>query len=68
MTKSEAQTRRLIIDQRLKLSGWEVKNPAHCTEELDIGLAYQQEFGNRSHPIKDIYLLTIVYLAKTENL
>lgn len=36
MTKSEAQTRQLIIDQRLKLSGWDVKNPSHCTEELDI--------------------------------
>ncbi len=36
MTKNEAQTRQKIIDQRLKLSGWEVKNPAHVTEELDI--------------------------------
>jgi len=36
MTKSEAQTRQQIIDQRLKLSGWDVKNLSHCTEELDI--------------------------------
>src|SRR3989338_3562730 len=36
MTRSEAQTRQKIIGQRLKLSGWDVKNPAYVTEELDI--------------------------------
>lgn len=36
MTKNEAQTRKQIIDKRLSLSGWDIKNPLHVTEELDI--------------------------------
>ncbi len=36
MTKTEAQTRRQIIDKRLKSAGSEVKNPIQVTEELDI--------------------------------
>lgn len=36
MTKNEAQTRKQIIDKRLSLSGWDIKNPLQVTEELDI--------------------------------
>lgn len=36
MTKNEAQTRKQIIDKRLSLSGWDIKNPLHVAEELDI--------------------------------
>ena len=36
MTKNEAQTRKQIIDKRLSLSGWDIKNSLHVTEELDI--------------------------------
>lgn len=33
---SEAQTRRDIIDKRLKKAGWDVSEPAQVTTELDI--------------------------------
>lgn len=36
MTKTEAQTRQEIIDERLKISGWDVNNPSQVTAELDI--------------------------------
>jgi len=38
MTKTEAQTRRELIDAKLKLAGWDVRDPAHVTEELEIDL------------------------------
>ncbi len=34
--QNEAQTRREIIDRRLKVSGWNVHNPSQVTQELDI--------------------------------
>jgi len=36
MTKTEAQTRQAIIDNRLYKAGWNVKEPSQVTEELDI--------------------------------
>ena len=42
MAKNEAQTRQQIIDQRLKLAGWDVKNPTQVTEELDIWIGLPQ--------------------------
>ena len=36
MPHSEAETRKLIIDKRLAKAGWNVKDPAMVTEELDI--------------------------------
>jgi type I restriction enzyme R subunit len=38
MTKTESQTRRELIDANLKLAGWNVRDPAHVTEELEIDL------------------------------
>lgn len=38
MDLTEAQTRRRIIDKRLALAGWNVQDPTHCTQELDIDL------------------------------
>lgn len=35
---SESQTRQEIIDKRLALAGWNVKDPSQVTEELDIDL------------------------------
>ena len=35
---TEAQTRQQIIDGRLGLAGWNVKDPSQVTEELDIEL------------------------------
>lgn len=36
MNKDEAQTRKEVIDKRLLLAGWDVHNPIHVTQELDI--------------------------------
>ncbi len=36
MHENEAQTRAQIINKRLMQAGWDVKNPSHCTEELNI--------------------------------
>ncbi len=33
---SEADTRQQVIDERLRLAGWDVANPAQVTQELDI--------------------------------
>jgi type I restriction enzyme R subunit len=43
--ESEAQTRQQIIDKRLARAGWNVRNPAQVTAELDIwvGLPEGQE-------------------------
>ncbi len=42
MIKSEAQTRKEIIDKRLLQVGWNVKNPLHATEELSIWIGLQE--------------------------
>ncbi len=36
MTKSEADTRSILIDQQLAQSGWDVKDPMQVVEEFDI--------------------------------
>jgi len=35
---TEAETRRKIIDERLRLAGWNVADPSQVTQELDIDL------------------------------
>ena len=37
--KSEAQTRQEIIDEKLRLAGWNVDDPTQVIQELDINLA-----------------------------
>ena len=39
MTLSEAQTRRQLIDENLRLAGWNVQDPSQVSLELDIDLA-----------------------------
>ena len=39
MNLSEAQTRRLLIDEKLRLAGWNVHDPSQVIQELDIDLA-----------------------------
>jgi type I restriction enzyme, R subunit len=39
MTLTEAETRRKLIDTKLALAGWNVRDPSQVTEELDIDLA-----------------------------
>ena len=63
MTKSEAQTRKEIIDKRLKLSGWDVSDPVHVTQELDIWVGLPQgvrepETPYQGHLFADYALLS----------
>jgi type I restriction enzyme R subunit len=63
MTKSEAQTRKEIIDKRLKLAGWDVSNPVHVTQELDIWVGLPQgvrepETPYQGHLFADYALLS----------
>ena len=39
MTISEKETRRQLIDKKLRLAGWNVDDPTHVMQELDIDLA-----------------------------
>jgi len=36
---TEKQTRQELIDKRLALAGWNVRNPSQVTKELDIDLS-----------------------------
>ena len=38
MTLSEAETRRKLIDEKLRLAGWNVRDPSQVNQELDIDL------------------------------
>jgi type I restriction enzyme R subunit len=63
MTKSEAQTRKEIIDKRLKLAGWDIGNPVHVTQELDIWVGLPQgvrepETSYQGHLFADYALLS----------
>jgi type I restriction enzyme R subunit len=63
MTKSEAQTRKEIIDKRLKLAGWNIGNPLHVTQELDIWVGLPQgvrepETPYQGHLFADYALLS----------
>jgi len=64
MTKSEAQTRQFIINQRLKLSGWEVKNPLHVTEELDIWVGLPAGVAEPQTPYQGHIFADYVLLGK----
>jgi len=60
---SEAQTRREIIDKRLQLAGWNVRNPSQVTQELDIYTKSpfninEQESKYQGHLFADYALLS----------
>lgn len=40
--RNEAKTRQEIIDKRLAIAGWDVKNPAQVTSELDIWVGFPE--------------------------
>ena len=46
---SESQTRQEIIDERLALAGWNLKDPSQVTEQLDIDLTKSKP-GKVSEP------------------
>jgi type I restriction enzyme R subunit len=49
MTKTEAQTRQEIIDERLARAGWDVKNPSQVTSELDIWIGLPEGVKEPEH-------------------
>ena len=63
MTRNEAQTRKEIIDKRLKIAGWDVLNPSQVTQELDIWVGLPQGVREpktpyQGHLFADYALLT----------
>ncbi len=46
MDLNETQTRRRIIDKQLALAGWNVDDPAHVVQELDIDLTGDRPGGH----------------------
>ena len=64
MTHSEAQTRQKIIDQRLKLSGWDVKSPVHVTQELDIWVGLPQGVAEPRTPYQGHLFADYALLGK----
>lgn len=47
--QSEAKTRQEIIDKRLQKAGWDVKNPAQVTSELDIWIGLPEGVKEPEH-------------------
>lgn len=47
--QSEAKTRQEIIDKRLQKAGWDVKNPAQVTSELDIWIGLPDGIKEPEH-------------------
>jgi len=39
MTFTESETRRKLIDEKLRLAGWNVRDPSQVIQELDIDLS-----------------------------
>ncbi|MBI5186145.1 MAG: hypothetical protein HZA01_10530 [Nitrospinae bacterium] len=64
MTISEAQTRREIIDKRLKVAGWDVRDPSQVTQELDIWVGLPQEIRELQTPYQGHLFADYALLSK----
>ncbi len=77
MSKTEAQTRQEIIDQRLEKAGWNVNDPSQVTAELDIWVGLPDGIKEPLHDLQghqfadyvllgpDGYPLAVVEAKKT---
>lgn len=77
MSKTEAQTRQEIIDQRLEKAGWNVNDPTQVTAELDIWVGLPEGIKEPLHDLQghqfadyvllgpDGYPLAVVEAKKT---
>jgi len=77
MSRTEAQTRQEIIDQRLKKAGWDVNDPSQVTAELDIWVGLPEGLKEPLHELQghqfadyvllgpDGYPLAVVEAKKT---
>lgn len=64
MTRSEAQTRKEIIDKRLKLAGWDISSPLHVTQELDIWVGLPQGVREPQTPYQGHLFADYALLSK----
>jgi len=64
MYSNEAETRREIIDKRLLQAGWDVKNPLHCTEELDVWCGLPDGVSEPQTPYQGHLFADYVLLGK----
>lgn len=46
---NEAETRRRIIDEQLRLAGWKIKDPSQIVAELDLFLATKANRSGEPH-------------------
>ena len=67
MTRSEAQTRKEIIDKRLKIAGWDVTNPIQVTQELDIWVGLPQGVREPQTPYQGHLFADYALLSKEGN-
>jgi len=64
MTRSESQTRKEIIDERLKTAGWDVDNPTQVTQELDIWVGLPQGVREPQSPYQGHLFADYALLSK----
>ena len=64
MARNEAQTRREIIDKRLKVAGWDILNPARVTQELDIWVGLPQGVREPQSPYQGHLFADYALLSK----
>ena len=64
MYRDEAKTRRELIDTRLKLAGWDVKNLTQVTEELDIWIGLPQGVSEAQTPYQGHLFADYALLGK----
>ncbi len=64
MPQTEAQTRKDIIDQRLKKAGWDVNDPAQVTAELDIWVGLPEGIEEAMHDLQGHQFADYVLLGQ----
>jgi len=64
MTRNEAQTRKEIIDKRLRIAGWNVANPVQVTQELDIWVGLPQGVREPQTPYQGYLFADYALLSK----
>jgi type I restriction enzyme R subunit len=67
MTRSEAQTRKGIIDKRLEIAGWDVTNPTQVTQELDIWVGLPRGVREPQAPYQGHLFADYALLSKEGN-
>ncbi len=64
MTRNEEQTRKEIIDKRLKVAGWDVMDPSQVTQELDIWVGLPQGVREPQAPYQGHLFADYALLSK----